>query len=135
MGDEPSALVGSFKILLQQAGCRGMCNIPHDRNSGATFSGRDVEVIEMSAGSLPGTWRVESAESSARAVSRVWLRSSASHVPPTYVFDRRDGFITIRRNRVDEAGKARSLVFGVFVSVLAALDAIAHDVIEYQSVQ
>jgi hypothetical protein len=121
MSDEPSALVGRFWSLLQQAGCRAM----PAASGGKVLVGRDLSDIAAGAAELPGKWRLETAESVTGGPPSARLRPPGGSALPHFAFARREGFITAR---VTAAGSAVSMVFGVFATANAALDAIHNDI-------
>jgi hypothetical protein len=127
MNDEPSALVSRFRTMLMQVGCRGTQTAGASNNTGV-LARRDLAEITAGAEALPGAWRVETADGSAGGVGRALLRPVGDAVLPSFAFVRRDGFITVRMTRPDGNSSANSLVFGVFASPVAALDAIHNDV-------
>jgi hypothetical protein len=94
---------------------------------------RDLADITAGAQALPGAWRVETADGGAGGVCRALLRPIGDAVQPSFAFVRRDGFLTVRMTRPDGNSLANSLVFGVFASPMAALDAIHNDVAERRS--
>jgi len=133
MSDEASALVGRFMLMLRQAGCRG---IPArgEAGSAGTLARRDLAEITVGAEALPGNWRVETTDCSENGgIGRALLHPQGNGALPTFDFLRRDGFITVRMMRPDDSRTAGSLVFGVFASVVAAIDAIHNDVVARQS--
>jgi hypothetical protein len=87
---------------------------------------RDLADITAGAESLPGAWRVEAGEGDA---GRAWLRPLGDRTVPAFAFARGDGFITVRMAHAEQSNSASSMVFGVFTSVVAALDAIHNDVL------
>jgi hypothetical protein len=87
---------------------------------------RDLADITAGAESLPGTWRVEAGDGDA---GRAWLRPLGDRMVPAFAFARGDGIITVRIARADQNNAAGAMVFGVFTSVVAALDAIHNDVL------
>lgn len=132
MTDEPSALVSRFRTMLMQVGCRGT-PAASSSNSAGVLARRDLAEITAGAEALPGAWRVETADGDTGGVSRAFLRPIGDAVLPSFAFVRRDGFITVRMSRPDCESAANSLVFGVFASPVAALDAIHNDVAARQS--
>ena len=132
MNDEPSALVSRFRTMLMQVGCRGTQTDGASNNTGV-LARRDLAEITAGAEALPGAWRVETADGGAGGVGRAFLRPVGDAVLPSFAFVRRDGFITVRMTRPDGNSSANSLVFGVFTSPVAALDAIHNDVATRQS--
>ena len=121
MTDEPSALVGRFWSLLQQAGCRAMPTT----GSGKVLVGRDLSDIALGVAELPGNWRLDTTENVTGAAESARILPPRGSSLPHFVFERREGFITVR---MTGAGSAGSLVFGVFATANAALDAIHNDV-------
>jgi hypothetical protein len=132
MNDEPSALVSRFRTMLMQVGCRGTPPAGSSNNTGV-LARRDLADITAGAQALPGAWRVETADGGAGGVGRALLRPIGDAVQPSFAFVRRDGFLTVRMTRPDGNSLANSLVFGVFASPMAALDAIHNDVAERRS--
>jgi hypothetical protein len=121
MTDEPSALVGCFWSLLQQAGCRTM----PAASTGKFLVGRDLTEITAGVAELPGNWRLDTTESLTGGAETARILPPRGSALPHFALARREGFITVR---VTAAGSAGSLVFGVFATVNAALDAIHDDV-------
>jgi hypothetical protein len=121
MTDESSALVGRFWSLLQQAGCRAM----PAASSGTLLVGRDLTEISAGLAELPGSWRLDTSESITGGAESARVLPPRGSVLPHFAFARREGFITVR---MIAAGSAGSLVFGVFATANAALDAIHNDV-------
>ena len=121
MTDEPSALVGRFWSLLQQAGCRAM----PAASSGKLLVGRDLTDIAAGVAELPGNWRLDTTESITGGAESARILPPRGSALPHFAFARREGFITVR---MIAAGSAGSLVFGVFATANAALDAIHNDI-------
>jgi hypothetical protein len=121
MTDEPSAIVGRFWSLLQQAGCRAM----PAASSGKLLVGRDLTDISAGVAELPGNWRLDATESVTGGAETARIVPPRGSALPDFAFARREGFITVRMNA---AGSAGSLVFGVFATANAALDAIHNDI-------
>lgn len=115
-----------------QMGCRGTPPAGQSSNP-AILTRRDLSEITAGAEALPGTCRVETAEGDAGGVGRALLRPLGDAALPSFAFVRRDGLITVRMTRPDGRSPASSLVFGVFASPVAALDAIHNDVVARQA--
>jgi hypothetical protein len=120
MTDEPSALVGRFWSLLQQAGCRAM----PAASSGKLLVGRDLTEISAGVAELPGNWRLDTTESITGGAESARILPPRGSALPHFAFARREGFIMVRTIAADSG----SLVFGVFATANAALDAIHNDV-------
>lgn len=132
MNDEASALVGRFRTMLMQVGCRGAVSAGSS-NDTRVLAGRDLTEIAAAAEVLPGAWQVETAEGDTGDVGRTLLRPLGDAALPSFAFVRRDGFITVRMICRDESSHASSLIFGVFASAAMALDAIHNDVVTRQA--
>ena len=128
MNDEALALVGRFRSMLTQAGCRGTASAGSSNNT-RMLARRDVTEIAAAAEALPGAWRVETGEGDTGEVGQTLLRPLGNAVLPSFAFARRDGFITVRVMCRNENSHASSMIFGVFASAAAALDAIHNDVV------
>jgi hypothetical protein len=132
MSDEASALVGRFMLMLRQAGCRGT-PARGQAGSAGTLAERDLTEIADGAEALPGNWSVETMDGENGGIGRALLYPQDDRALPTFAFLRRDGFITVRMMRPEDRRTAGSLVFGVFASVVAAIDAIHNDVVARQA--
>jgi len=106
---------------LQQSGCRAM----PAAGSGKLLVGRDLTEISAGVAELPGNWRLDTTENITGGAESARILPPRGSALPHFAFARREGFITVR---TAAAGSAGSLVFGVFATANAALDAIHNDV-------
>jgi hypothetical protein len=96
----------------------------------ADLAKRDLVEIAACAKVLPGTWQVETREGDSAGLAGTWLRPQDETMAPAFGIARADGVIMVRRSRADDERQAGPLVFGMFGSIAAALDAIHNDVAE-----
>lgn len=131
MGDEATAVAARFWSLLQQLGCRAQ---PTAQTAAGikVLARRDIADIEAGVEGLPGDWRVATIQGDNGGVAQAAICPLDNERLPEFALARRDGFIMVRMNRADPAGEIGSLVFGVFASTVAALDAIHNDVVARQ---
>ena len=94
-------------------------------SSGKLLVGRDLTEISAGVAELSGSWRLDTTESITGGAETARILPPRGSALPHFPFARREGFITVR---MTAAGAAGSLVFGVFATVNAALDAIHNDV-------
>jgi hypothetical protein len=96
----------------------------------ADLAKRDLVEIAACAKVLPGTWQVETGEGDSTELAGTWLRPQDEAMVPAFGIARADGVIMVRMSRADDERHMGPLVFGVFGSIVAALDAIHNDVAE-----
>ncbi len=96
----------------------------------ADLAKRDLVEIAACAKVLPGTWQIETGEGDSADLSGTWLRPQDEVEVPAFGIARADAVIMVRMSRDDDERHSGRLVFGVFGSIVAALDAIHNDVAE-----
>jgi hypothetical protein len=103
------------------------------RNAVADLAKSDLADIAECAKLLPGTWHIDTSEGAMAGDGSAWLRSLGDKKAPAFGIARSEGVIMVRMSRSDGARSRGPLIFGVFGSIVEALDAIHIDIASRRS--
>jgi hypothetical protein len=101
---------------------------PPARTKGADLAKSDLADIAECAKVLPGTWHIDTSKGAMAGDGSAWLRPLGDKKAPAFGIARSDGVIMVRMSRTDGARSRGPLIFGVFGSIVEALDAIHIDI-------